>query len=263
VDGALVVDASGRFVPTPSALRLFDYFLSASGEAPVGRILERIDAAIAGLPESARADARALLEAQLAYREATRSLQAEGIGDDDLETRQQRLRELRREIFGAETAEQLFAEEERMARVALELRRIERNADLAPEEKAARRAAAEEELPSNVRAARRRATLPSELVRQEATLRDEGATPGEIRALREERVGPEATDRLEALDARRAAWTSRVEAYGLERDRVLEAPGSAVDRANALERLRHERFAGPELERVRALDRIDGVEASP
>ena len=262
-DGALVIDGAGRFVPTPSALRLFDYFLSALREAPLERILAQIDAAIAELPESAQADARALLEAHLTYREAARGLHAEGLGDDDLEIRQQRLRELRREIFGGETAARLFDEEERMARVALELRRIERDPDLAPEEKAARRAVAEEELPANVRAARRRARAPAELARREAALRQEGATAGEIRALREERVGPEAADRLEALDARRAAWDGRVEAYRLERDLVLEAPATGGDRAGALERLRRERFAGPELQRIRALDRIDGVEARP
>ena len=34
VDGGLVVDAAGRFVPTIDARRLFDYFLTASGEVP-------------------------------------------------------------------------------------------------------------------------------------------------------------------------------------------------------------------------------------
>lgn len=262
-DGALVVDAAGRFVPTPSALRLFDHYLSASGEVSQKRILARIETAIAELPESAQADARALLRSHLAYREAARTLHAEGLAEDDLETRHQRLRELRRGVFGAETAALLFEEEEQMARVAIALRRIERDPDLSADEKAARRAAAEAELPESIREARRRATLPAELARQAEALRAAGASEGDVRALRERQVGAEAADRLEALDARRAEWTRRITAYRAERDFLLDEPSAESDRGAALERLRQDHFSGPELIRIRALDRVEGIERAP
>src|SRR5882724_6410971 len=42
IDGGLVVDADGRFVATIDARRLFDYFLTASGEVPADLLRARI-----------------------------------------------------------------------------------------------------------------------------------------------------------------------------------------------------------------------------
>lgn len=258
-DGILVADAAGRFVATPSALRLFDHFLSASGEEPLATMLARIAAEIdRQLPASAHADAHALLRRHLAYRAAARELHAEGLDDQDLETRHQRLRELRREHFGPD-AERLFAEEEQTARVALALRRLARDETLSETERAERRAALEEALPENVRRANRAARLPAELARRERELLASGATPGALQALREELVGRDAAERLEALDARRAHWQRRIEAYRLERDLALQ--GAEPTEADAIvARIRSLHFQGPERARVAALDRIEAGE---
>jgi lipase chaperone LimK len=262
VDGALLADAEGRFVPTPSALHLFDYFLSATGEEDPEAIRARIEREIERqLPAGARDGARALLERHLAFREAARALHAEGLGAADLDTRHQRLRELRREHYGGAAAEALFGEEEAVDRVALALRRVEQDPALSDEARTARREALLEELPPAVREARRQATLPLELARREDALRAEGATPGQVRALREALVGPEAADRLAALDARRARWNERVESWRAARDALLGGePGAEPAQLEAeLERMRAEHFAPDELARVRALDRMDGV----
>lgn len=260
-DGAFSLDASGRLLPSPAVLRRFDYYLSASGEEPLAAIRARIEADIAdSLPPEAAAEALALLDHYLAYREAARELRAGGLAPEDLETRLQRIRELRREHFGAETARLLFAEEERLAEAALEQRRIELDAQLDPAERERRLEAAEAELPPSLAASRAAATLPLRLQREEAALREAGADPADIRRLREESVGVDAAQRLEALDARRREWERRLSVYRDERDALLA--GSAAD-ADALEALRAEHFAPEELARVRGLDRIDGVAAAP
>ncbi|MDJ0868903.1 MAG: hypothetical protein QNK03_22535, partial [Myxococcota bacterium] len=43
VDGHLARDRDGRFLPTPDALRLFDYFYLARGETPDAEIEARIE----------------------------------------------------------------------------------------------------------------------------------------------------------------------------------------------------------------------------
>ena len=265
VDGALLADASGRFVPTPSALHLFDYFLSATGEEGPAAIRARIEREIERqLPTSARAGARALLDGHLAFRQAARALHAGGLDAADLDTRHQRLRELRREHYGAATAHALFGEEEQVDRVALALRRVEQDPGLSDEQRAARREALIEELPPAVREAHRQATLPLDLARREDALRAEGASPGQVRALREALVGQEAADRLAALDAQRARWNERVAAWRLARDALLrDAESEPARLAEDLERLRAEHFAQAELARVRALDRMDGAAGAP
>ena len=83
-------------------------------------------------------------------------------------------------------------------------------------------------------------------------LRDEGASDSEIFAVREERYGSEAAERLAALDARRADWKRRLAAYRAERDGLL-ADGAASQEA-ALDALRERHFEANEITRVRALE---------
>src|SRR5512144_31870 len=63
VDGGLAVDADGRFLPTRDARRLFDYFLTATGEATDAEVRTRIEREIARrLPPDAAREAGRLLE---------------------------------------------------------------------------------------------------------------------------------------------------------------------------------------------------------
>ncbi len=258
VDGAYGLDAGGRFLPSPAVLRRFDYFLSASGEEPLAATRARIEADIESqLGPEAAAEARVLLDDYLAARDAARELHARGLAPRDLERRLQRVRELRREHFGAETSALLFGDEETLALAALERARIARDPALEDEERSRRLEAVDAGLPPSLARAQRASTLPLRLAREEAALRDAGSDPAAIRRLRESTVGADAADRLEALDAARRDWESRVQAYRRERDRLLAGPGAGPD---ALETLRREHFDPPELARVRGLDRIDGIE---
>ncbi len=258
VDGGLAVDAQGHFVPTPDAIALFNYFLAASGEEPVEVLRARIVAHIeATLDAPADAEAVALLDRYFTFRERLRELAASGTTPHDLERRLQWIRELRREAFGAQTAEALFAEEEQMVRVDLERRRVATDPALTEAERDARLVALDAELPAAVREARARARAPSDLYREAEALRAGGADEAEVFALREARYDTATAERLAALDAQRAEWTRRLEAYRAERDALLgEAEAwSPAEREAALDALREARFDETEARRVRALDR--------
>lgn len=254
-DGALVVDASGRFVPTSDALDLFDYYLSAVGEQPLEQIVARIELEI-----RARLDppdtALELLGQYLAYRDAVRELVAtQGLDALSLERRLQRLREIRRGVFGAALAAQLFEEEETRAREAIAWREVALDPDLGPDERAERLAALEAQLPEAELQRRERATVAQRLLEQEALLRADGTSEAEIDARRRRAFGEEAAARLAALDAARAEWNARVADYRAERARLDASPFADEAEANAaLEALRASRFEGPELLRIRALD---------
>ena len=262
VDGGLGVDADGHLVVHRDVLATFAYFLSASGEEPDAVLRQRIlDHIHAQLDEPAASEAIALLDQYLGFREAVRELAQGGEVPHDLERRLQWLRELRREHFGTEHAEILFGEEEQALRVDLERRLVATDPDLAPGERAARMAALEEELPERVREARRRARAPGDAMHEAEALRAGGASEAEIFAMREARFGPEAAERLAALDAERAAWNARLGAYQAERDALRgEAAERGLDEATVsdqLEALRREHFEPDELLRVRALDGFD------
>jgi len=253
VDGGFVVDAAGHLVPTPDALALFDYFLAATGEEPLTALRARIVAEIRmRLAPPAAPEAEALLDAYLAYRDEARRLFESGGEGLPLERRVQLVRELRRQVFGPEVARALFAAEEERWFADLELRRVLRDPDLSPDERARRIEAVEAELPAEVGEARRASEVALQLRRDEAALSSVGAGPAEIHALRVDRFGEAAAGRLAALDDARASWDARVADWQEERARILaEDPG---DPAAALEAARRTRFEGAELRRIRALD---------
>lgn len=258
VDGGLVTDAAGSFVATPDARRLFDYFLAASGEESEADIVARVHAEIDRRlsPDAAR-DAKLLLDRYLAYRARARVLAEQGLAEAPLDERLATLRALRRETLGDETAAALFAEEDAVDAVAVAKLTADVDDAATPEERALRRDAAEEALPEAERENRRAARLALDLRAAEDALREGGASPDELRALRERTVGAEAAERLASLDLQRAQWQSRLDDYrdaraAIEGDASLDAGA----RAAAIERLRAERFDATERLRVEALDGI-------
>ncbi len=256
VDGALAVDANGRFVAGPEARRLFDYFLTASGEEPPDRTRSRIVAEIERrLPPSARAEAVALLDRYLEYRERARALEAGG----DLAARVEALARLRRDVLGPDGSRALFGDDERAVARAAEYQRIASDPALSEDERVRRLAAINAELPSAVGEARARALAPLALANAEAALRAQGGSPQAIRALREQLVGREAADRLAALDQRREEWQRRVDDFRMERQ-TIESDG-ALDSAERDRRVRDllaQHFTPTERQRVQALDAAAG-----
>lgn len=260
VDGGLVTDADGRFVATPDARRLFDYFLAASGEEPEAVLVARIRAEIARrLPPDAARQANELLDRYLAYRARARALAEQGLGEASAAERLEVLRELRRETLGVEAADAFFAEEEAVDAVTVARQALEEETQLTAEERVQRAAEIEASLPPAERASRRAARAALDLRAAEAELLASGGSPEELRRLRESLVGAEAAERLAALDEQRRAWHERVEDYRAARAALESDPSlDAQARDEAIARLRAERFSGPELLRVEALDAIAG-----
>ncbi len=256
VPSGFAVDPDGHFRATREALELFDYFFSARGEEPDDWIRRRIDGEIdARLAPPARAQALAFLDAYLRYREQARALFESGFEDLPLEIRFQRIRELRRSVFGAADTETLFGAEEDRIRIDLERRRVAQDPALSPDERAQRLAALDDRLPPEVREAHAAARAAVDLREAEARLRAEGAGDSEIQALREQRFGPEAAARLAALDRERAAWQARLDEWRTTREaletRLADDP---VQRAHALEEARAERFTAREQLRIEAIE---------
>jgi lipase chaperone LimK len=212
------------------------------------------------LPAGATAEATAVLDRYLAYRERVRDL-ADQDDEGDLDARLAMLVAIRREVLGPETAEAFFAEEEAEARTLLATRRIAADPSLTPEERTRRTEAAwaalEADLPPEVREARAAGRLAETLRRAEDEIHASGGGNAEVQALRERLAGPEAAARLADLDGRRAAWTGRVEAFRAARARLAEDASLApAERDAAVDRLLTESFTPAERMRVQALDRI-------
>lgn len=266
VDGSLETDAAGNLKITVGIRQVFDYFLSASGEEPLSQIIARIRAYIRSkLPAGAAAQAEQILDSYLAYRDALGTLPQASASDlNALREQVEAVKAVRQRFLSAEVVAAFFGDEDAYDRYTLDRMAVMQNASLSPQEKAKRTAAMLEQLPpalkDNVKVVTQYQTLSS----LTEDWQKRGGSPAELRSIREQVVGPEAANRLEALDQERGAWDGRMQAYLSQRDAVLRNPALApADREGAVAELRKQQFSDTEQVRVGALERIHDQGGKP
>ena len=262
-DGAITADAAGHLVIDLELRRLFDHFLAATGEEPIAVIRARIIAVLrARLPAAAAAEAIALLDRYLGYRNAARGLTAPASPAAGLA----QIHDLRVTWLSAAVAKALFGSEEASIYAALARRDIAADPALSEAERARRLAALEAARPTADRAARAAATAPLDEMNREAAMRAAGASDDQLSAARTAALGAEAAARLAALDRAHAAWDARLGRYRAERA-ALQADGALDDaeRSRRIAALQARSFSAAEQLRVAALDRLaaDPAAASP
>src|SRR5690554_5261066 len=256
VDGELLVDARGNLVLTSQVRHLFDYFLSLIGEESSQQARQRIrDHLTAQLDEPARSQALELLETYLDYQYQLVDLEARfPVAErlEDLLAREQAVQQLRARLFSREAHEAFFAGEEIYNNFTLERLTIQQDPSLSDREKGLAIEALRENLPEEMQ----QLLVPqiqNDLRDQTLALREAGASEAEVRQLRMNMLGPEATERLEELDQRRAEWRQRVERFNDERESILSQPGLAdSERQAAVTAMMHEPFT--ETERLRLMN---------
>lgn len=264
VDGELKVDANGNLVLDAEVRHLFDYFLSALGEESLPALVARIRAYLRHtLPAAAAAQAEAALDDYLAYREAQSAMPATGsqaidtVDTDALRAIKAQARELRTRYMDPAVASAFYADEDAWDDYALARVDVMRDDALTPVQKAERSAALVDALPPALQESVRAVSLYANLRELSDDWQQRGGTAAELRSIREAAVGPEAADRLEALDAERAAWQRRVDAYLRARDAILAAPGlGAGDKQRQIEQLRAAGFSNEEQLRLGAFETL-------
>lgn len=260
IDGRLPVDESGNLIFSQEIRNLFDYFLSAIGEEPLKVSIKRLhDYITAQLEEPAEIQAQALLEQYLDYKRELVMLERDMPQLGSLEAVRQReaaVKALRERIFSPAAHQAFFAQEESYNQFNLQRLIISQDASLDAAEKGAAidhlRASLPEELQASVMP-----SLQEELNVQTAQLQAQGANPEQIRAMRQQLVGTEATERLETLDKERVAWQQRVAAYSAEKVKIEAQEGlSDSDKHAAIEHLAAEQFDEHERLRLNAAEQL-------
>ncbi|MCH8544399.1 MAG: hypothetical protein LAT61_12575 [Alcanivorax sp.] len=256
VDGTLRADAQGNLLIENDIRRVFDYFLATVGEEDLDAIRSRIAAHLdAALPPAAARQAWELFERYEAYGEATEQMpghDATIAGMTEVLLRQQ---DLRQEWLGQEAADAFFGFDDAYDHHTLARMQVAQNPDLSEAERAQRLADLEANLPAPLREVRERANLPVSVSQEVAMMREQGASDYEIRAYREQSLGPAAAQRLEELDRQRIEWDQRYSGYRAQHAEIMASGLSESDREREIDRLRQAMFDESELRRVQALDR--------
>lgn len=260
VPGKLMTDSQGHLIANSSSKAIMDYFLSLSGEMPdatIRKLMEQWARQNAGA--IAAADLLDLLDRYHHYRTAFASgdyaAHYSGNGDDDIRRKLQMRQQLRQETFGADTANTLFADEDRYDRFSLERHDI-MTSDRSDEEKTAALRALRSTLPQALAKQYQQQYDLQHLPAREQSMKQEGASAEELYAFRQQQFGDAAALRLQALETERQAWRHRYQNYTQQRDRIHNAALSSDDKQKQLDALRRRLFSASEQQRAAALDRL-------
>ena len=215
IPGGFPVDKDGNFIPARTALRTLNYFLSATGEESDAAILARIQSYIEhNLQPPADQQAREFVDKFLDYREQGRSFrEVVSLENLSVEEQAERLKVIRREMFGDEVAQQLFGDEEKMLDLSIEKRKIVLDESMPEAQKSERLAEIEAQLPEEIKLQRAESAAPLKAAEDVMSMRVRGDSEEDIQAYREKVLGIQAAERLKILDRERAELNARVDAY--------------------------------------------------
>ncbi|MFV8571103.1 lipase secretion chaperone [Marinobacter sp. SBS5] len=261
IDGAVRVDMNGNLVIDRQLRRFLDFFIGLAPDRQYELAMKRRMQAVMsaeGVPESVQQEVIDILDRYLAYREASEQMELHaGTPSVDIFEAFGVVYRMRREYLGSDVAEGFYGVEERRLRLALDRQRVMADDSLSEAEKSRALAQIDQNLPEHVRKTKETSMAVVSTVQRVQELRESGASETEVRALRLEQYGAEATARLEEVDRERRQWQKRLSDYRRRKQAVMQSEGLAPqDRSEALRLLRESMFEGHELRRIRALDKM-------
>lgn len=268
VDGGFRVDENGHLIIDVSIKHYIDYYLTTLGESSLEDITANIRRTLESqLPEPARSEALEVLRQYLGYKAALQELQqaeaanieAGGAAPRTLEAlaaRLQKLQDARDTYLSPDVAEAFFGKEQQLDRYTLEKLRLQQNEQLTAQEKAERLGRLEANLPDAMREQIQETNKFDNWQVQEAALKERHASHEEVYQLRVQTFGPEAAERLDALDKQRNKWSQRISVYQAEKQQLDAAGLAESDYRKQLSELRSRHFSDTESRRVAALDKI-------
>ena len=264
VPDGLQVDADGNLVISSALRDVFDYFLSVLGEEDMDTVLARLRAYIhSQLPAGAAGQANQILNDYLALRDSLRDIPgqpaqpAETLDLDAVRAQRQAIRTARQQYLSAEADQAFFAAQDRWDDYGLARLEILQDDALDTADKAERLNALRSGLPGSMQQQVDAVLKYQDLQSLTRELRQQGGNEADLRLLREEVVGADAADRLEALEQERQAFDQRVQAWLQKRAAILDNTSLAAgDRQAQVESLRSHYFSDSELLRVQSLETV-------
>lgn len=243
-------------IDNASAKDMMEYFVSGNTELT----LEDIRDNVAKHHEQSQAAVvdEALFAKYLEYKSALTALDVQfdttSISADDLRALNQALLDLQSQFFSESEISILFTHDNRMREIALEKLLLKQEGLDEPEYQQRLESYLSEQ-PDYVQASHQNQVLLLQLSSSEG-LDEQGKY-----LKRNELVGEEATQRLEALDQQRESFEGALEIYFVERNDILnDSALSEIEQKETIAQLREAHFQPQQLRRVEAIERIRAAE---
>ena len=244
-------------IDSASAKDMMEYFVSGNTELT----LEEIRDNVANHHEQSQAAVvdEALFAKYLEYKSALTALDVQfdttSISAEDLRALNQALLDLQTQFFSESEISILFTHDNKMREIALE-KLLLKQEGLEEQEYQQRLESYLSEQPDYVQASHQNQVLLQQLSSSEV-LDEQGKY-----LKRNELVGEEATQRLEALDQQRASFENSLDIYFSERNDILnDSALSEIEQKETIAQLREAHFQPQQLRRVEAIERIRAAES--
>ncbi|CAK3871237.1 lipase chaperone [Vibrio sp. 10N.286.55.E10] len=243
-------------IDSASAKDMMEYFVSGNTELT----LEEIRDNVANHHEQSQAAVvdEALFAKYLEYKSALTTLDVQfdttSISAEDLRALNQALLDLQTQFFSESEISILFTHDNKMREIALE-KLLLKQEGLEEQEYQQRLESYLSEQPDYVQSSHQNQVLLQQLSNSQG-LDEQGKY-----LKRNELVGEEATQRLEALDKQRADFEGALEIYFVERNDILnDSALSTIEQQETIAQLREAHFQPQQLRRVEAIERIRAAE---
>lgn len=262
----LDVDAAGNLVINAKIRKMFDHYLSATGEEELSIITDRVKLLLSRqLRDPSLSEAMNIFDNYIAFKEGmdgilqqSASFQSGQLDGQSIAALKQQIRLERSQYFSPEVIAAFFAREDQYDDYMLSTSRINNDETLSSDEKIDEISRLNLQSPAWLTQRTAKANKIEAYQAKERALTASGAQPWEIKDLRRRELGEEAAAKLGSRDERRTDWDQRLSAYReaveAEMEQVNDPEGAyAVTRRD---QIRAEHFKDHELRRVKSLDAI-------
>ena len=243
----MLLDSSNRLIVNEQTRNCFEYFLTQYGEKEFSQIKNDFKAYIQqNHKEPALSQILDLWARYLDYRQALGELAAPaGVDQEDPAYYRgifSSTQNLRKKFFSNYEIDGLFGTENTYHEYTLKRMEVLADKTLTETQKAQKLKALFDQLPQDWKENLEQINKLDELRQLTSDIKARGGSSEEIRQMRLNLVGAEATQRLETLDTQRSGWKSSVNQYLTERDQITQSNMSDTAKTQAIQALRNQHF---------------------
>jgi lipase chaperone LimK len=240
-------DASNRLIVNEQTKDCFEYFITQYGEKTIEQIkADFLSYTKISYKEPVLSQLNNLWTRYIDYRSKLGDLPAPTADKESAKYYQQILvntQNLRKKFFSNYEIQGLFGIQDTYDQYTVDRLEIMDNQKLSTAEKAQKLKELFEQLPEDWKENLKQLNQLEDLRKLTAEIKARGGSAEELRQMRTNLVGPEATQRLETLDVQRSDWKGKVNQYLAARDNILKSNLSDSAKQRAVEQLKAQQFA--------------------
>lgn len=257
----LKIDGSNRLIVNEATKNCFEFFITQYGEKDIQQIkTDFITYAKTNYKEPVLTQLIDLWTRYMQYREQLGNLEKPNIDEEKAGYYKaifDNMKNLRKKFFSDYEAEGLFGVEDTYNDYTIARMEVLDNKKLTEAEKAQKLQELFKDLPEDWKENLKQLSQLEDLRKLTAEIKARGGSAEELRQMRTNLVGPEATQRLETLDADRSQWKGRVGSYLTERDSIVKSNMSDSAKQSAIQQLRSKNFSNPQEQlRIETFEKI-------